>query len=224
MNLFDILGPVMVGPSSSHTAGAVRIGHIARRLLGEETPRHAVITLSGSFAATGRGHGTDRALLAGIMGFGPEDLRIRDSFRIAQERGLEYRFHVDTVTTGLHPNTVGIALTGADGHTIHVTGVSVGGGSVRLRELDGVEIDLSGEYDTVVVKQYDKPGVVAYITKTLSDCGVNIAFMRLYRENRGKLAYTIVEADQPIKRETVHRIREHPDIIAARRITPREEA
>ena len=100
----------------------------------------------------------------------------------------------------------------------------MGGGSVRLRELDGVEIDLSGEYDTVVVKQYDKPGVVAYITKTLSDCGVNIAFMRLYRENRGKLAYTIVEADQPIKRETVHRIREHPDIIAARRITPREEA
>ena len=223
LDIFDILGPVMVGPSSSHTAGALRIAYLAGRLI-PGGAKKVEFTLYGSFAHTYRGHGTDRALLAGIMGFGPEDLRIRDSFRIAQERGLEYRFHVDTVTTGLHPNTVGIALTGADGHTIHVTGVSVGGGSVRLRELDGVEIDLSGEYDTVVVKQYDKPGVVAYITKTLSDCGVNIAFMRLYRENRGKLAYTIVEADQPIKRETVHRIREHPDIIAARRITPREEA
>ena len=220
---FDIIGPNMIGPSSSHTAGALRIAYLAGRLI-PGGAKKVEFTLYGSFAHTYRGHGTDRALLAGIMGFGPEDLRIRDSFRIAQERGLEYRFHVDTVTTGLHPNTVGIALTGADGHTIHVTGVSVGGGSVRLRELDGVEIDLSGEYDTVVVKQYDKPGVVAYITKTLSDCGVNIAFMRLYRENRGKLAYTIVEADQPIKRETVHRIREHPDIIAARRITPREEA
>ena len=223
MTVFDIMGPVMIGPSSSHTAGALRIAYLAGRLI-PGGAKKVEFTLYGSFAHTYRGHGTDRALLAGIMGFGPEDLRIRDSFRIAQERGLEYRFHVDTVTTGLHPNTVGIALTGADGHTIHVTGVSVGGGSVRLRELDGVEIDLSGEYDTVVVKQYDKPGVVAYITKTLSDCGVNIAFMRLYRENRGKLAYTIVEADQPIKRETVHRIREHPDIIAARRITPREEA
>ena len=213
----------MIGPSSSHTAGALRIAYLAGRLI-PGGAKKVEFTLYGSFAHTYRGHGTDRALLAGIMGFGPEDLRIRDSFRIAQEQGLEYRFHVDTVTTGLHPNTVGIALTGADGHTIHVTGVSVGGGSVRLRELDGGEIDLSGEYDTVVVKQYDKPGVVAYITKTLSDCGVNIAFMRLYRENRGKLAYTIVEADQPIDRETVHRIREHPDIIAARRITPREEA
>lgn len=221
--IFDIIGPNMIGPSSSHTAGALRIAYLAGRLI-PGGAKKVEFTLYGSFAHTYRGHGTDRALLAGIMGFGPEDLRIRDSFRIAQEQGLEYRFHVDTVTTGLHPNTVGIALTGADGHTIHVTGVSVGGGSVRLRELDGVEIDLSGEYDTVVVKQYDKPGVVAYITKTLSDCGVNIAFMRLYRENRGKLAYTIVEADQPIKRETVHRIREHPDIIAARRITPREEA
>ena len=223
IGIFDIIGPNMIGPSSSHTAGALRIAYLAGRLI-PGGAKKVEFTLYGSFAHTYRGHGTDRALLAGIMGFGPEDLRIRDSFRIAQERGLEYRFHVDTVTTGLHPNTVGIALTGADGHTIHVTGVSVGGGSVRLRELDGVEIDLSGEYDTVVVKQYDKPGVVAYITKTLSDCGVNIAFMRLYRENRGKLAYTIVEADQPIKRETVHRIREHPDITAARRITPRAGA
>lgn len=163
-------------------------------------------TLYGSFAHTYRGHGTDRALLAGVMGFAPDDLRIRDSFQIAQERGLQYSFRIDTATEVPHPNTVGITLAGADGHSVHVTGVSIGGGSVRLRELDGVEIDLSGEYDTIVVKQYDKPGVVAFITKTLSESGVNIAFMRLYRENRGKIAYTIVEADQPIHRETVRTI------------------
>ena len=180
-------------------------------------------TLYGSFAHTYRGHGTDRALLAGVMGFPPDDLRIRHSFEIAEERGLQYKFRIDTVTEVEHPNTVGILLAGADGHEVHVTGVSVGGGSVRLRELDGVEIDLSGEYDTIVVKQQDKPGVVAFITKTLSESGVNIAFMRLYRENRGKLAYTIVEADQPIRRETVRTIFEHPDIVAARRITPRED-
>ena len=147
-----------------------------------------------------------------------------DSFRLAEERGLQYSFRIDTATEVPHPNAVGITLAGADGHSVHVTGVSIGGGSVRLRELDGVEIDLSGEYDTIVVKQYDKPGVVAFITKTLSESGVNIAFMRLYRENRGKIAYTIVEADQPIHRETVRTIFEHPDIVAARRITPREEA
>jgi L-serine dehydratase len=159
-----------------------------------------------------------------VMGLAPDDLRIRDSFRLAEERGLQYQFHIDKTTEVAHPNTVGITLAGADGHSVHVTGVSIGGGSVRLRELDGVEIDLSGEYDTIVVKQYDKPGVVAFITRTLSESGVNIAFMRLYRENRGKIAYTIVEADQPIHRETVRTIFEHPDIVAARRITPREEA
>ena len=210
------------GPSSSHTMGPEK----AAKLFKSEHPEadSFVVTLYGSLSKTGRGHGTDRALLAGVMGLAPDDLRIRDSFRLAEERGLQYQFHIDKTTEVAHPNTVGITLAGADGHSVHVTGVSIGGGSVRLRELDGVEIDLSGEYDTIVVKQYDKPGVVAFITRTLSESGVNIAFMRLYRENRGKIAYTIVEADQPIHRETVRTIFEHPDIVAARRITPREEA
>lgn len=222
LSIFDVVGPVMIGPSSSHTAGAARLAFVARQIAGEFT--RVSFGLHGSFARTYRGHGTDRALLAGVMGFAPDDLRIRDSFQIARERGLQYSFRIDTAAEVPHPNTVGITLAGADGHSVHVTGVSIGGGSVRLRELDGVEIDLSGEYDTIVVKQYDKPGVVAFITKTLSESGVNIAFMRLYRENRGKIAYTIVEADQPIHRETVRTIFEHPDIVAARRITPREEA
>ena len=223
ISVFDVLGPNMIGPSSSHTAGAAVIAYLAHKMIAPPLKK-VDFTLYGSFAKTYHGHGTDRALLAGVMGFAPDDLRIRDSFQIAQERGLQYSFRIDTATEVPHPNTVGITLAGADGHSVHVTGVSIGGGSVRLRELDGVEIDLSGEYDTIVVKQYDKPGVVAFITKTLSESGVNIAFMRLYRENRGKIAYTIVEADQPIHRETVRTIFEHPDIVAARRITPREEA
>ena len=223
ISAFDVMGPNMIGPSSSHTAGAAVIAYLAHKMIAPPLKK-ADFTLYGSFAKTYHGHGTDRALLAGVMGFAPDDLRIRDSFQIARERGLQYSFRIDTATEVPHPNTVGITLAGADGHSVHVTGVSIGGGSVRLRELDGVEIDLSGEYDTIVVKQYDKPGVVAFITKTLSESGVNIAFMRLYRENRGKIAYTIVEADQPIHRETVRTIFEHPDIVAARRITPREEA
>lgn len=223
VGIFDIIGPNMIGPSSSHTAGALRIAHLAGRLMQGEM-RRVEFTLYGSFAHTYRGHGTDRALVAGILGFAPDDLRIRDSLAIAKEQGLEYKFNIDTVTTGMHPNTVGILLTGSDGHTLHIIGVSVGGGNVRLKEIDGVEIDLSGDYDTLVIKQRDKPGVVAYITHVLSECGVNIAFMRLYRENRGELAYTIVEVDQPIERETVLRIREHPDILGARRITREREA
>ena len=223
IGIFDIIGPNMIGPSSSHTAGALRIALLAGKLI-PHGAKKVEFTLYGSFAHTYRGHGTDRALVAGILGFGTEDTRIRDSFRYAEERGLEYSFRLDTTTTDVHPNTVGILLTGEDGHSIHVTGVSIGGGNVQLREIDGVEIDLSGDYDTLVIKQYDKPGVVAYITKVLSDCGVNIAFMRLYRESRGQIAYTIVEADQPIDQTIARRIREYPDILAARRITLREEA
>lgn len=223
IGIFDIIGPIMIGPSSSHTAGALRIALIAGKLL-PGGAAEAEFTLYGSFAHTYRGHGTDRALVAGILGFGTEDERIRDSFAIARERGLKFRFVLDTETKDVHPNTVGILLTGQDGSRLHVTGVSVGGGNVRLKELDGVEIDLSGDYDTLVIKQQDKPGVVAHITKVLSESGVNIAFMRLYREDKGRIAYTIVEADGVIGRENARRIEEHPDILTARLISLREEA
>ena len=132
--IFDIIGPNMIGPSSSHTAGALRIAYLAGRLI-HGGAKKVEFTLYGSFAHTYRGHGTDRALLAGVMGFAPDDLRIRDSFQIARERGLQYSFRIDTATEVPHPNTVGITLAGADGHPVHVTGVSIGGGSVRLREL-----------------------------------------------------------------------------------------
>ena len=158
------------------------------------------------------------------MGFSADDTRIRDSFDIAAKRGLAYSFTPNETETDIHPNTVDIRMENAEGQVMTVRGESLGGGKVRIVRINGVKVDFSGEYNALIVVQQDKPGVVAFITRTLSESGVNIAFMRLYRENRGKLAYTIVEADQPIHRETVRTIFEHPDIVAARRITPREES
>ena len=195
MRLFDVLGPVMTGPSSSHTAGAVRIGLTARNLLGE-APKTAEILLHGSFAATGRGHGTDRALLGGIMGFSADDTRIRDSFAIATDRGLGYSFTPNEVETDIHPNTVDIRMENAAGQVMTVRGESLGGGKVRIVRINGVEVDFTGEYNALIVVQKDKPGVVAHITKILSDRSVNIAFMRLFREEKGHTAYTIVESDE----------------------------
>ena len=139
MNLFDVMGPVMVGPSSSHTAGAVRIGRIARRLLAEGTPEAAEIALSGSFAATGRGHGTDRALVAGLLGMKPDDERIPDSFAIAREAGMAFSFE-ETTLPGEHPNTARLHLTGKSGKGISVTASSLGGGRIEVVEIIGLRV------------------------------------------------------------------------------------
>ena len=136
MRLFDILGPVMIGPSSSHTAGAVRIGWMAQRLLGSP-PVRAEIGLAGSFALTGRGHGTDRALIAGLLGMHPDDSRIPDSFALAAERGLDFTFSTLHLR-GAHPNTARLQLTGADGRTLDIVAESVGGGRIRVCSIDGI--------------------------------------------------------------------------------------
>ena len=195
ISVFDVLGPNMIGPSSSHTAGAVRIGKYARSVLGKK-PVKAVIQFSGSFAKTYHGHGTDRALLGGIMGFSADDTRIRDSFAIATDRGLGYSFTPNEVETDIHPNTVDIRMENAAGQVMTVRGESLGGGKVRIVRINGVEVDFTGEYNALIVVQKDKPGVVAHITKILSDRSVNIAFMRLFREEKGHTAYTIVESDE----------------------------
>ena len=187
--LRDIIGPIMVGPSSSHTAGALALASMARKLFGEQ-PERAVFTLYGSFAKTYHGHGTDRALLGGIMGFSTDDMRIRNSFEIAQENGLAYTFTPNETETEIHPNTVDISMTNKNGQTMTIRGESLGGGKVRIVRINGVKVDFTGEYSAVIVVQQDKPGVVAHITKVLSDRGVNIAFMRLFREAKGHTAYT----------------------------------
>lgn len=194
ISAFDVLGPNMIGPSSSHTAGAAVIGYLAQKLLPGPLAR-ARFTLYGSFARTGRGHGTDRALLGGVLGFATSDTRIRDSFAIAAQRGLQYDFAWEPDAPGLHPNTADVALENAAGQRLAIRGESLGGGKVRICRINGVEVDFTGEYATVVVVHRDRPGLAAHITRVLGEAGVNIAFMRVYREAKGETAYTVVESD-----------------------------
>ncbi len=208
ISVFDVLGPNMIGPSSSHTAGAAAIAFLARKMLNGELVK-ADFTLYGSFARTYRGHGTDRALLGGIMGFSTDDRRIPDSFAIADEIGLSYSFTTNEKETEVHPNTVDIRMEDSLGHVLTVRGESIGGGKVRITRIDQVEVDFSGEYSTLIVVQQDKPGVVAHITRCLSEKNVNIAYMKLYREEKGLTAYSIVESDDKLPSEAVEQIREN---------------
>lgn len=196
MNIFDIMGPVMVGPSSSHTAGAVRIGYITRKLLGE-TPARAELLLHGSFAATGRGHGTDRALVAGLLGMKPDDERIPRSFEIAKKENLE--ISVGTVALrNVHPNTVMLRVRGISGRELEVVASSLGGGRIKICRLDGIETNFSGDCPTLIVHNMDQPGHVSEVTFLLARYQVNIATMQLYRDVRGGYAVMVLECDQPI--------------------------
>ncbi|MEG0215441.1 MAG: L-serine ammonia-lyase, iron-sulfur-dependent subunit beta [Hungatella sp.] len=211
ISAFDVLGPNMIGPSSSHTAGAVAIALLAQKMIAGPITR-AEFTLYGSFAKTYRGHGTDRALLGGIMGFETDDVRIRDSFALAQELGLSYDFLINETETEVHPNTVDICLSNAKEDRLTVRGESLGGGKVRIVKINQVDVDFTGEYSAVIVIHKDKPGVVAHITKCLSDCNVNIAFMKLFREEKGATAYSIVESDEKLPLAVLDRIRENPHV------------
>ena len=205
MNIFDIIGPVMVGPSSSHTAGAVKIGYIARKLMGEEIAE-AEILLYGSFLATGKGHGTNMALVAGLMGMKPDDNRIPDSLNIAKERGMQVTFGVSDLKEA-HPNTAQLRLTGVTGRKLEVVGESIGGSRINIAKIDGIDTNFSGDYPTLVVHNQDQPGHVSKVTSTLSKHGVNIACMQLYRSKRGGEAVMVVECDQEIPQEVVDELR-----------------
>ena len=215
ISVFDVIGPNMIGPSSSHTAGAVSIALMARRLF-RRPFKKVTFTLYGSFAKTYRGHGTDKALLGGILGFATDDIRIRDSFKIAEEQKLDYYYHIDSRTKVSHPNTVDILMEGYDGSTLLVRGESLGGGKIRISMIDGIKVDFTGEYSTLIVRQIDRPGLVVHITQCLSRHNVNIAFMRMFREEKGGTAFTVVESDEMIPQEIVDEIADNPyvkDII-----------
>lgn len=211
MNIFDILGPVMVGPSSSHTAGAVRIGLITRRLLGDR-PVKAVITLSGSFAATGVGHGTDRALIAGLLGMTPDDIRIPDSFELAQKEGLDFQFTNGNIRDA-HPNTAYLDVMNASGRTLEVQASSLGGGRIMVNKLDGTQIDVTAERPALIVHNIDKPGLVAEVTSLLAREAINIATMNLYRNKRGGDAVMVTEVDQNIPETLVEDLKKVGGII-----------
>lgn len=220
LGLRDIIGPIMVGPSSSHTAGALRIARMARRLL-SAAPARADITLYGSFAHTGTGHGTDKALVAGLLGLEADDLRIRDSFFLAKGAGLEFAFtratDAQAEAAGVeHPNTVDMRIVDADGERIEVRGVSVGGGAAAIRRIDGVDVDISGKRTSVVVSQRDERGVLAHIARCLSDAAVNIATTRMYRTRRGAHAYTVMEVDGSVPARAKEAIERDPRVMGVR--------
>lgn len=213
MNIFDLIGPVMVGPSSSHTAGAVRIGLVSRKLLADE-PESAELLLHGSFAATGRGHGTDRALIAGLLGMEPDDGRIPDSFLWAERAGLRFRF--DTVELpAAHPNSVLLRLRGRRGGELRVVAASIGGGRIEVRRIDDMPLSFSAEQPTLIVSNEDQPGSVADVSRVLADAGVNIGTFQVNRDERGGCAVMVIECDAPLDEALVERVRALPGIRRA---------
>ncbi|MEG0766306.1 MAG: L-serine ammonia-lyase, iron-sulfur-dependent subunit beta [Clostridia bacterium] len=194
MHVFDIIGPIMIGPSSSHTAGAARIGRIVRRLLGRP-PVRAVIGFHGSFAKTWQGHGTDRAVIGGLLDFPVDDARIRDSLLLAREAGLSYAFET-VVLRDTHPNTMRLQVW-AEGMTLPlvVEACSVGGGSIRVQRLGGMAVQFTGEAHTLIITHLDTPGRIAQVTSQLAHEQINIATMQVFRRHAGGEAVMVLETD-----------------------------
>lgn len=197
-SLFDVLGPIMIGPSSSHTAGASRIGFIARRLLGE-LPRRALITLYNSFARTHKGHGTDCALIGGILGFSPDDERIKDAFEIARSKGLEWQFKFHGDAERFHSNAARVLLIG-EHNQIEIVGASLGGGRIKIEEIEGFDVEFTAQLDTLVVIAEDVPGSIQRISGIIAEGKVNIAQMFVSRNmSKGTpMASMVIELDNPL--------------------------
>jgi L-serine dehydratase len=196
ISVFDIIGPIMVGPSSSHTAGAVRLGQVGRAILGRQ-PADALIELHGSFAQTGKGHGTDRGLVAGLLGMATDDPDLRRSFELAQQAGLVFRLQEVDLGEDAHPNSARLTLSGGE-RVVQVTGCSIGGGLVEVTNVDGYDVHFGCEYDTLLVLAEDRPGTINEVTGWLARQGINIAFLRVERNKRGGDAIMIIETDHMV--------------------------
>lgn len=181
LSVFDIVGPIMIGPSSSHTAGACRIGKTALKIAGGGFTR-VDFYLHGSFAKTYKGHGSDKALVGGVLGFEPDDPRIRDSFDYAKERGLSYSF-IPMDLGKVHPNTVRIVMTYPDGHEFAIQGSSIGGGNIIINEIDGNQVSYKGKKPTILASYPEQKGVIAFISNVLYDEGYNIDSMQTIKND-----------------------------------------
>ena len=211
MRLFDVLGPVMIGPSSSHTAGAAKIGYTAQKLLGD-IPVDADIGLYGSFATTGRGHGTDRALVAGLLGLRPDDPRLPDSFELAREQGMKFSIHPVELRSA-HPNTAVLRLTSRTGRVLSMKAASVGGGRIRVTEIDGVPADFGGDSNTLIIHNEDTPGCIAEVTTSLALRRINIASMQVFRAGTGSYAVMVLECDSHTPHPLVQQLALMPGIL-----------
>lgn len=203
-SVFDIIGPRMIGPSSSHTAGAARLGKVARRISGNDVAK-VTFVLYGSFAKTYKGHGTDRALLAGIMGMEPNDPNLSKSLDIAKISGLDYEFLVNDAAPP-HPNTVKMVITSSSGKRTEVVGCSIGGGNIQVIQINGLNVEFTGEYPTLVIRHIDRPGVIAEVTSLMVQFNINIAYMRVFRQSRGQDAFMIIETDNDISKKVIGQV------------------
>jgi L-serine dehydratase len=215
-SIFDVVGPVMVGPSSSHTAGAVRLGALARAIAGDVV-RSAEVTLHGSFASTGRGHGTDLAIIAGLLGMAPDDTRIPQARAVAHAAGMRVVF--DEADLGdVHPNTVEMRLETQAGDHVLVRGSSTGAGDVEVTLVDDFPVQLTGELPALGVIHHDQPGVVAGVSARLAAEAINIASMQVFRERRGARALMVIETDTVVRDEVVAGIAAIDGVIAVRMV------
>ncbi|ADZ84362.1 L-serine ammonia-lyase, iron-sulfur-dependent subunit beta [Cellulosilyticum lentocellum] len=205
IGVFDVLGPIMIGPSSSHTAGAARLGKIARTIVNKPI-KEVNFLLHGSFSQTYKGHGTDRALVAGILGMNPDDARLRDSLTLAKEAGIKITF-TPTDLGQVHPNTVKFLITDGEGIHWEVLGSSIGGGLVEIHEINGNKVQITGEYPTVITCHNDIPGTVAKISSLFYEKQINIAFMKLVRSQKGKGATMTFEVDHSIPEDIISEIK-----------------
>ena len=209
-SIFDVIGPIMVGPSSSHTAGAAKLARIARSLCGEEIKK-VTFQLHGSFQTTYKGHGTDRALLAGILGLSPSDPGLVNAYELAKEAGLEYEF-VKKDLGPVHPNTIKFIITGASGNVTEIIGASEGGGEVLISSLNGISVNFSGNSYTVISIQDDTPGIVSEISRVFAKSGINMATITLSRSARGKEGTMITEIDSAPSEQDLARLRALPHV------------
>ncbi len=221
-SLFDIMGPIMIGPSSSHTAGAARLGKMAYKLAGGDI-KDVKMYLHGSFAATYRGHGTDKALLAGLLNLNPSDERLRHSFELAAKKGIHYEFIPTNLGENVHPNTVKFVITNSAGETHEITGSSIGGGQVVISDIDGMEVNFTGERPILVTHHKDEPGVISNITFILYEMGINIGNMRVSRSREDHTAHMYIEMDSLTGGDLTAAIRNIPGMLWVKLLLPIDE-
>ena len=210
--LFDLIGPQMIGPSSSHIDGVARIGYVASRMAGG-CVKKAIVTLYGSFAETGKGHGTDKAVIAGLLGFAPDDDRLRIAPQLAKEWGRDIRVEFSDEEMK-HPNTAGIVFENEDGRKIHMTGACIGGGNIEIQSINGMDVSFGCDYPTLLIFHQDRPGVISSVTGVLAEHEINIAFMKVFRNSRWQNACMVIETDGEVEDCLVEQIRsENQDIV-----------
>lgn len=217
MSVFNIIGPIMIGPSSSHTAGAVKLGYLTKSIFKDEFKK-AEIFLHGSFARTFKGHGTDRALIGGLLGFRPDDERIKNSLQIAAKRAIEVNFHPSDLR-GVHPNTAKIKLQNKE-KEMTIIGSSIGGSQIKITQIDHYQVNFSGEMPTLWILHKDEPGEVGVITTILGDYKINIAKMTVFRNIKGEVGSSIIELDHQVNQKIITKLDNIKDIYQVRYIQP----